>query len=63
MRVLESAKLGATLPVLGEVEVQSSLLLEVGVYVLIVGVALELLRSLGTGIERDLDEAQERADR
>ncbi|WP_214403079.1 MnhB domain-containing protein [Pseudonocardia lacus] len=57
--VLESAKLGVTLPVLGTIEVQTSLLLEVGVYLLIVGVVLELLRSLGTGIERDLDEAGE----
>lgn len=63
LRVLESAKVGVALPVLGAVEVQTSLLLEVGVYVLIVGVVLELLRSLGSGIERDLDEAGEQAGR
>ncbi|MCO1654318.1 MnhB domain-containing protein [Pseudonocardia humida] len=61
LRVLESAKLGAALPVLGAVEVQTSLFLEVGVYLLIVGVVLELLRSLGSGIERDLEESGERA--
>jgi multicomponent Na+:H+ antiporter subunit B len=63
LQVLESAKIGVALPVLGAVEVQTSLLLEVGVYGLIVGVVLELLRSLGSGIERDLDEAGERAGR
>jgi len=59
LRVLESAKLAVELPVLGAVELQTSLFLEVGVYLLIVGVVLELLRSLGSGIERDLDEAGE----
>jgi multicomponent Na+:H+ antiporter subunit B len=58
--VLETTKIGATLPVLGAVEVQTSLFLEVGVYLLIVGVVLDLLRSLGTGIERDMDELGER---
>jgi multicomponent Na+:H+ antiporter subunit B len=59
--VLSTTKLAADLPLLGHVEVQSSLLLDTGVYLLIVGVVLDLLRSLGTGIERDLDEAGERA--
>lgn len=55
--VLSSAKLAVDVPVLGAVEVQTSLFLDVGVYVLIVGVVLDLLRSLGTGIERDLRDA------
>ncbi len=42
---------------LGEVSVQTNLLLDVGVYLLIVGVVVDLLRSLGAGIERDLREA------
>jgi multicomponent Na+:H+ antiporter subunit B len=39
------------------IEVVSSLLLDVGVYLLIVGVVLDLLRSLGSGIERDAEDA------
>jgi multicomponent Na+:H+ antiporter subunit B len=58
--VLASAKLSVELPVLGAVAVQTSLFLDVGVYLLIVGVVLDLLRSLGAGIERDLDELGER---
>jgi multicomponent Na+:H+ antiporter subunit B len=57
--VLSSAKLSAHLPVLGTVELQTSLFLDIGVYVLIVGVVLDLLRALGTGIERDMDDAGE----
>jgi multicomponent Na+:H+ antiporter subunit B len=60
LQVLQTVKLGATLPVLGAVEVQTSLFLDVGVYVLIVGVVLDLLRSLGSGIEHDMDEPGER---
>jgi multicomponent Na+:H+ antiporter subunit B len=55
--VLSSTKLEAALPLLGTVSVQTNLLLDVGVYLLIVGVVVDLLRSLGAGIERDLREA------
>jgi multicomponent Na+:H+ antiporter subunit B len=58
--VLTSTKLSADVPLLGHVEVQTSLFLDVGVYLLIIGVVLDLLRSLGAGIERDLDELGER---
>jgi multicomponent Na+:H+ antiporter subunit B len=52
--VLSTARL-----VLGPVEIQTSLFLEIGVYLLIVGVVLDLLRSLGAGIERDMADADE----
>ena len=55
--VLSSTKLAADLPLLGTVSVQTNLFLDVGVYLLIVGVVVDLLRSLGAGIERDLREA------
>ena len=58
--VLSSAKVAADLPLLGPIAVQTSLFLDVGVYVLIVGVVLDLLRSLGAGIERDMRDAGER---
>ncbi|OLT14040.1 hypothetical protein BJF78_20280 [Pseudonocardia sp. CNS-139] len=51
--------LGTVPVVVGPVEVQTSLFLEIGVYVLIVGVVLDLLRSLGAGIERDMADAGE----
>jgi multisubunit Na+/H+ antiporter MnhB subunit len=52
--VLTSAKIS-----LPGVEVVTSLLLDVGVYLLIIGVVLDLLRSLGSGIERDASEAED----
>ena len=58
--VLSSAKLEVVLPLVGSVSTQTSLLLDVGVYVLIVGVVLDLLRSLGSGIARDMRDAGER---
>ena len=57
--VLSTTKLGADLPLFGRVELQTSLFLDVGVYLLIVGVVLDLLRALGDGIERDMDDAGE----
>jgi multicomponent Na+:H+ antiporter subunit B len=56
--VLTTTKLALDLPVLGHVETQTSLFLDVGVYLLIIGVVLDLLRSLGAGIERDMREAR-----
>jgi multicomponent Na+:H+ antiporter subunit B len=57
--VLSTAKLTLPLGPLGELEVVTSLFLDVGVYLLIVGVVLDLLRSLGAGIERDMRVAGE----
>jgi multicomponent Na+:H+ antiporter subunit B len=57
--VLATTKLALDVPLLGHVETQTSVFLDVGVYLLIVGVVLDLLRSLGTGIERDMDDAGE----
>ena len=55
------APLHVPVPLLGDVEVVSSLFLDVGVYLLIVGVVLDLLRALGSGIERDMRTAGEEA--
>lgn len=57
---LSSAHLSVELPLVGTVSSQTSLLLDVGVYLLIVGAVLDLLRSLGGGIERDMQDAGER---
>ena len=52
--VLSSTKIASDLPVVGHVEVVTSLFLDVGVYLLLIGMVLDLLRSLGAGIERDM---------
>lgn len=57
--VLSSAKLALDLPVLGSVELQTSVFLDCGVYLLIVGVVVDLLRTLGAGVDRDLRDAGE----
>jgi multicomponent Na+:H+ antiporter subunit B len=57
--VLSTTKLIVPVPLLGELEIVTSLFLDVGVYLLIVGVVLDLLRSLGAGIERDMRAAGE----
>jgi multicomponent Na+:H+ antiporter subunit B len=59
--VLSTTKLAVALPLLGRAELQTSVFLDVGVYVLIIGVVLDLLRALGTGIERDMRDAGEDA--
>ncbi|WP_300007654.1 MnhB domain-containing protein [Pseudonocardia sp.] len=56
---LSTAYLSVDLPVLGTVSTQTSLLLDTGVYLLIVGAVLDLLRALGAGIERDMRDAGE----
>ncbi len=57
--VLATTKLALDVPFVGHVSTQTSVFLDVGVYLLIVGVVLDLLRSLGAGIERDMRDAGE----
>ena len=57
--VLSSAQFTVPVPALGELDVVTSLFLDVGVYLLIVGVVLDLLRALGSGIDRDMRAAGE----
>ncbi|GAB2733622.1 hypothetical protein GCM10027174_02920 [Salinifilum aidingensis] len=45
-------------PLLGELKLMSSVVLDVGVYLLIVGVVLDLLRTLGSAIEADAAAAE-----
>lgn len=56
---LSTTYLSVDLPLVGTVSTQTSLLLDAGVYLLIVGAVLDLLRSLGAGIERDMRDAGE----
>jgi multicomponent Na+:H+ antiporter subunit A len=52
--VLQSALVDLDLPVLGEVHLVTSVFFDVGVYVLVVGLVLDLLRSLGSGVDRHI---------
>lgn len=49
---LESAYVEATLPVLGKVKFVSALIFDIGVYLVVVGLVLGLLRTLGAEAER-----------
>ena len=49
--IFQTVTLVEHLPVLGETHLASALLFDVGVYLIVVGVALEFLRSLGAQID------------
>ena len=60
--VLQSALVALPLPLLGDVHLVTSVFFDVGVYLVVVGLLLDLLRSLGSGIDRHiLREESERA--
>jgi multicomponent Na+:H+ antiporter subunit A len=54
--VLESAYLSGTLPVLGEVSLTTALFFDIGVYLVVVGLVLDVLSSLGAELDRQEDE-------
>jgi multicomponent Na+:H+ antiporter subunit A len=60
--VLQSAVVDLHLPLLGDLHLVTSLFFDIGVYLVIVGLMLDLLRSLGSGIDRHiLREERDRA--
>jgi multicomponent Na+:H+ antiporter subunit A len=54
--VLQTAILQTTLPVLGDVKLVTSLFFDIGVYSIVVGLVLDILRSLGAELDRQADE-------
>ena len=56
VEVLQTAILEATLPVLGDVKLVTSLFFDTGVYLIVVGLVLDVLRSLGAELDRQEDE-------
>ncbi|WP_448614522.1 Na+/H+ antiporter subunit A [Modestobacter sp. URMC 112] len=54
--VLQTAILQTTLPVLGDVKLVTSLFFDIGVYLIVVGLVLDVLRSLGAELDRQVDE-------
>ncbi len=55
--VLETAILETTLPVLGTIKLVTSLFFDIGVYLIVVGLVLDVLRSLGAELDRQVDES------
>jgi multicomponent Na+:H+ antiporter subunit A len=53
--VLSSGVLSFTLPVLGHVKVMTSLFFDLGVYLVVVGMVLDVLRSLGVRLDQELE--------
>jgi multicomponent Na+:H+ antiporter subunit A len=60
--VLQSAIVDLELPVLGSVHLVTSVFFDIGVYVLVVGLVLDLLRSLGSAIDRHVVQEEPRRD-
>ncbi|MGR6967179.1 Na+/H+ antiporter subunit A [Geodermatophilus sp. URMC 61] len=54
--VLQTAILQTTLPVFGDVKLVTSLFFDVGVYLIVVGLVLDVLRSLGAELDRQEDQ-------
>jgi len=54
--VLQTAILENTFPVLGDVKLVTSLFFDIGVYLIVVGLVLDILRSLGAELDRQVDE-------
>jgi multicomponent Na+:H+ antiporter subunit A len=50
--VLQSAVLEWTMPVFGEVKLVTSVFFDIGVYLVVVGLMLDILKSLGSEIDR-----------
>ena len=60
--VLQSAVIDLHLPLLGDLHLVSSVLFDVGVYLVVVGLVLDLLRALGSHIDRDIQRAMREAE-
>ncbi len=54
--VLQSVIVEASLPVLGDVKLVTSLFFDIGVFLVVIGLTLDLLRSLGAEIDRHAEE-------
>lgn len=56
--ILQSAIVDLHLPVLGDVHLVTSVLFDVGVYLVVLGLALDLLRALGSQVDRQILRSQ-----
>ncbi|MEK8107527.1 MnhB domain-containing protein [Micromonospora sp. M12] len=53
--VLESAKVDQALPLVGDVHLVTSLFFDIGVYLVVIGLVLDILRSLGAEVDRHIE--------
>jgi multicomponent Na+:H+ antiporter subunit A len=60
--VLQSAVVDLHLPLVGDIHLVTSLFFDIGVYLVVVGLMLDLLRTLGSGIDRHLLHHDEQGD-
>jgi len=58
--VLQSGKVVIDLPLLAPLKLYSSTLFDIGVYLVVIGVVLDVLRSFGSEIDRQIDEEEHR---
>ncbi len=56
--VLQSAIFDIPIPLLGELHLVTSVFFDIGVYLVVIGLALDVLRSLGSGIDRHVEDEQ-----
>ncbi len=52
--VLQSAQVDLAVPLLGEVHLVTSAFFDIGVYLVVIGLVLDLLRALGARIDRQI---------
>ena len=57
--VLQSWILQAEIPILGDVKLVTSLFFDIGVYLVVVGLVLDVLRSLGGGLDAQIERARQ----
>lgn len=53
--VLSSRVVQVSLPLLGQVKLVTALFFDIGVYLVVVGLVLDVLRSLGAGLDREAE--------
>ena len=56
--VLQTATIDIPIPLFGELHLVTSVFFDVGVYLVVVGVALDVLRSLGSGIDEQIEDEE-----
>ena len=61
--VLQSAQIDLAVPLVGEVHVVTSTFFDIGVYLVVVGLVLDLLRALGSRIDRQILHDEREAER
>jgi multicomponent Na+:H+ antiporter subunit A len=56
LEVLESSWFEASIPVLGEISIGTSTIFDIGVYLVVFGLVLDILRSLGSEVDRQQED-------